>query len=91
MEEPVGPDPWSNIANDPLAAIHRPTSAPPAMELNASDLPHTAYSGLEPGYFAVHGDASGSRDGQLYADSGAYLVRAPFSFFLLLFAHLGLL
>ena len=84
MDEPNGAEAWGNIPADGISPIHRPTSAPPVMELtqqlNGTDLAHQGFPGMDPAYFGVVSDGSDPRDPSVsgfFADSSklGYLVR----------------
>jgi hypothetical protein len=76
MDEPNGAEAWGNIPADGISPIHRPTSAPPVMELtqqlNGTDLAHQGFPGMDPAYFGVVSDGSDPRDPSVsgfFADS----------------------
>ena len=86
MDEPAGPsDAWSNVSTgaEGISPIHRPTSAPPVMELaqqlNAAELAQQGFLPMDPAYFGVSSEASNARDasGAFFGEHGhpLYLVR----------------
>jgi len=79
MDEPAGPsDAWSNVSTgaEGISPIHRPTSAPPVMELaqqlNAAELAQQGFLPMDPAYFGVSSEASNARDasGAFFGEHG---------------------
>lgn len=74
MDDPNGSEAWSSVSSD---LIHRPTSAPPVMELTqqltTAELPRQGYPPMDPSYFGVNDAAA--RD--YYMDAASQGVHGP--------------